>query len=95
VGLPAIVRELWPTLTAAAMTTLALFAVRALLESTWPELIAGGVAGTVVYLGTLALVAPAQLSYIRERMRRGGPGEPDPETGADPEIRARDEERIL
>jgi O-antigen/teichoic acid export membrane protein len=95
VGLPAILREVWPTLAAAGVTAAALLGVLVVFDSTWGQLIAGGVAGTVVYIGTLAIIAPLQLAYIRERMRRGGPGESEPETGADPEVRARDEERVI
>jgi lipopolysaccharide exporter len=95
VGLPAILREVWATVAASAVAAAALLGVLAVFESIWLELIAGGLIGTIVYAGTLAVIAPSQLAYIRERLRRGGPGESDPETGADPEVRARDEERVI
>lgn len=68
-------RSAWPGIAASALMALPLWGVQRLIEAPWPAIILGGVVGSVVYLGALALIAPDTLRYLHSKVR---PSEPPP-----------------
>lgn len=95
VGIQAIIEEAWPSLLAAASLAVALLGVRHFVQPQLLELLVAGVAGSVVYVGTLALVEPTQLRYLLARLRPPAPvPADDPELAADAEVRARDPDTV-
>jgi O-antigen/teichoic acid export membrane protein len=65
-----IAAAVWPSVVASALLALALFGVRRLVEGPWPELIAGGIAGGVVYLGVIWLLAPDSLRELWAKLAK-------------------------
>jgi O-antigen/teichoic acid export membrane protein len=58
----------WPATAAAAVLAVVLAVVHRLIESPWPALTVGAVAGGAAYLGVLWLVAPNSLRYLLARL---------------------------
>jgi len=61
-------RSVWPSIAAAALMALPLIAVERLIHAYWPAIIIGGLAGAIIYSGTLALISPDSLRYLRSKM---------------------------
>jgi O-antigen/teichoic acid export membrane protein len=66
----ALVRVLRPSLFASAALAAVLLLIHGGISGPWPQIIVGGVAGAVVYLGLIVVLAPAVLRRLLT-MRRG------------------------
>jgi hypothetical protein len=66
-------RSVWPSIAAAALMALPLIAVERLIHGYWPAIVVGGLLGSAVYLGAIALIAPDSLRYLRAKMLPGRP----------------------
>jgi lipopolysaccharide exporter len=72
VNVRSILTAVWPPFAASAVLALVLLAVNRLIESPWPTLCTGAIAGGAVYLGLLWLLAPDALNDLRTRLLRTG-----------------------
>jgi O-antigen/teichoic acid export membrane protein len=61
----AVLASMAPALVASAPLAVVLIGVHRAIASPWPAIMAGGLAGTVVYLGVLHLMAPEMLPRLR------------------------------
>jgi lipopolysaccharide exporter len=72
--------SMWPSLVAAALMAGPLFAIERLIEAYWPAMIVGSLTGAAIYIGTMALLSPDSLRYLRTKMF---PERPPPPLEAD------------
>ena len=77
VGMRAVWRLLWPPLLATAGMAAVLFPIERAIDSPWPALVIGGVAGGLTYLGLLWLFARDALIRLRDIARGQGGGRGD------------------
>ncbi len=77
VRVPEVWREAWPPMVAAAAMFVPTFALGGLISSPIVALLLAGGAGSAVYVGVLAILAPDSFRYIRSRMARAGAVPPD------------------
>lgn len=68
VRLGALGAELWPTLAAGLAMAGPVVAVEQLVGDPWIAVTAGGLVGVAIYLGTLLLVAPDAVRYLRDKL---------------------------
>ena len=68
VGLPAIAAEAWPSATGALGMAAVMWVIQAVVDSPWPALITGGLAGVLVYAGVVILLAGPWLDHLRDTM---------------------------
>lgn len=75
----AIIRAVAPALLASAVMAPFVYLVQELISAPWPTLIVGTLVGAAVYLGTIRVISPGSIEYLRSRLRRpaaGAPGTP-------------------
>jgi O-antigen/teichoic acid export membrane protein len=82
VGPRALWSAVWPPLVATAGMAAVLFPIERAIDSPWPALIAGGLAGSAVYLGLLWVVARDALLRLRDMALAGDAGSQDEEPAA-------------
>ncbi len=68
VGLAPILREIWPSVVAAGVMAAALIGVDQVVHGDLPVLLAGAGAGAGAYLGTVWVVRPDWIRYLRTRL---------------------------
>lgn len=73
-----IARQIWPAVAATAVMVPAVFAVVKLVDPEWLTVLIGGLAGGIVYIAALMVIAPDVVHYLRRKLRQQ-PEEPAPD----------------
>jgi hypothetical protein len=68
-----VLEALRPAVLAAAALSMALFAIELTIRAPWPAIGAGAAAGSVIYIGLLALLTPDTLRHLRTMIRAAPP----------------------